>query len=105
MGRITFTPTAPTVETLKAFLNEFPDGKNAEEARAQLKDLERNAADVKAADEQRRQETEKQNAGPHCMRNGWIFDEYPVHFFGEVVRHLHPVAAVFAISLVSKDDK
>jgi hypothetical protein len=55
---ITFTPAAPTVETLKAFLNEFPDGKNAEEARAQLKDLERNAAEAKAADEQRRQETE-----------------------------------------------
>src|SRR5262249_7668064 len=51
--------TAPTIETLQAFLNEFPDGKNAEEARVLLTGLERKAAaEAKATDEQRWQETE-----------------------------------------------
>jgi clan AA aspartic protease (TIGR02281 family) len=55
---IAFAPTAPTVETLQAFLNEFPDGKNADEARTLLADLGLKAVEAKLADEQRRQETE-----------------------------------------------
>jgi hypothetical protein len=49
---------AEMVAPLQAFLNEFPDGKYAGEARALLTDLERKTAEAKAADEQHRQETE-----------------------------------------------
>jgi hypothetical protein len=54
---IAFAPTPPTVETLEAFLKEFPDGKNVEEARTLIARLELQAAAAKIADDHRIQET------------------------------------------------
>jgi clan AA aspartic protease (TIGR02281 family) len=82
---ITLARTAPTAETLHAFLNEFPNGTNADEARALLADLQRQAAEAKTADEQRRQETEAWGAvaaskepGPiETFLSQWPRGQYP----------------------------
>jgi WD40 repeat protein len=48
----------PTLDQLRAFLDEFPKGTNAEAARAKLAELERAGESERQAQERRRQETE-----------------------------------------------
>jgi TPR repeat protein len=52
----------PDLPGLRSFLNEFPDGKRAADAKAQLADLERQAAAAREEEERRREEKLQENA-------------------------------------------
>jgi hypothetical protein len=52
----------PDLPGLRSFLNEFPDGKRAADAKVQLADLERQAAAAREEEERRRQEKLQEEA-------------------------------------------
>jgi formylglycine-generating enzyme required for sulfatase activity len=52
----------PVIESLRAYLDEFPKGANAGAAQAQIAELEREAAQARAAEQRRRQETAEWDA-------------------------------------------